>query len=193
MKGINRADSNQYIFRLLSRFEAKVLDRKDENEKCIFISHKKEDTDECETVAQYLMNAGIDIYFDKYDKTIHQLVEEGNSDKITEHLQDGIDRSTHMLCVVSKQTISSYWVPFEVGYGFHHTDLGVLTLKGISDEELPEYMRIERVRLIRGTNSLNNYIGDLTEESKEVLETKELIQKNSNKQHPLDSVLDWEL
>jgi len=39
-----------------------------------------------------------------------------------------------MLVVVSPNTIYSNWVPWEVGYGYDNTHLGVLTLKGIEDE-----------------------------------------------------------
>ena len=33
---------------------------------CIFISHQKEDTESCRQIADYLLAAGIDVYFDEY-------------------------------------------------------------------------------------------------------------------------------
>jgi hypothetical protein len=44
---------------------------------CIFISHQREDTEDCEPIAKYLMDAGINVYFDKYDLTLTQVVQEG--------------------------------------------------------------------------------------------------------------------
>ena len=46
-----------------------------------------------------------------------------------------------MLCVISKNTLTSKWVPFEVGYGFDKTDLATVILKGVSNTELPDYIK----------------------------------------------------
>ena len=84
------------------------------------------------------MDAGIDVYFDKYDLTLAEIVAEGDPDKLTQRLQDSIDKSTHMICVVSPLTITSYWVPFEVGYRYGKVHLGILTLKDLLDKDLPD-------------------------------------------------------
>jgi hypothetical protein len=82
---------------------------------CVFISHQNEDTQACETI---LLSLGVDIYFDKYDKMLSQLTLSQDPTKVTQHIQEGIDFSTHMICAVSPKTVTSYWVPFEVGYGY---------------------------------------------------------------------------
>jgi hypothetical protein len=157
---------------------------------CIFISHVREDTEACEPIAQYIQDAGLDVYFDKYDQTLADLVRQGNPDKVTERIQSGIDHSTHMICVVSPRTVTSYWVPFEVGYGCKSAiGLGVLTLKGIADDDLPDYMKTTRV--IRGTRSLNEFIAELVGTSTDRLVEQKAIKKHTDGRHPLDKVLDW--
>lgn len=37
---------------------------------CVFISHKKEDSAAAKQIADYLMNAGVNVYFDEYDNTL---------------------------------------------------------------------------------------------------------------------------
>jgi hypothetical protein len=93
-----------------------------------------------------------------------------------------------MLCVVSKNTVKSFWAPFEVGYGYGKIPLAVLTLKGIPDESLPNYMRTTNV--IRGTMSLNEFIGKLLGQEHETLAHRGAIKKHFER-HPLDNVLDW--
>lgn len=157
---------------------------------CVFISHQREDSEVCEPIADYLIKAGLDVYFDRYDQTLSELVQQGNPDKVTERIQQGIDLSTHMLCVVSVQTASSYWVPFEVGYGSGKLRLGVLTLKGIADDSLPDYMKTTQV--IRGTHSLNEFIAELLGIPEGELLQEKAVQKHSDISHPLGNVLDWQ-
>jgi len=186
VRGTNRANALDNLTRLLKAIgEAVEYDKKP----CIFISHQRADIEECEKVAEYLIGAGIDVYLDKYDKTLEQLAQEGNPDKLTQRLQKGIDNSTHMICVVSTATIKSYWVPFEVGYGYRHIILGILTLKGIDDADLPDYMKTTKV--IRGTKSLNTFVAELLGTKGQVLEEQHVIKSYTAARHPLDDVLDW--
>ena len=156
---------------------------------CIFISYHRADEKEAERIAQYLLEAGVDIYFDKYDKTLDQLVEEGNADKVTKRIQEGITYSSHMLCIVSTTTVESYWVPFEVGYGYEQRPLVILTLKGITDAQLPHYMKTTKV--IRGTKTLNEFISHILGMRENDLIAQGAIKKHTLA-HPLDSVLDWQ-
>ncbi len=144
----------------------------------------------CESIADYILNAGLDVYFDKNDKDLSKLVLEGNPDAVTLQIQKGIDSSTHMICVVSEKTVMSYWVPFEIGYGYGKVKrLGVLTLKGLRDSALPDYLRTANV--VRGTKSLNDFIADLLDESVKELVAEKALKRHSENPHPLDRVLDW--
>src|SRR5258706_6565467 len=158
------------------------------NNPCVFISHQSEDTAACETIAEYLIGLGVDVYFDKYEKTLHQLTVNQDPTGVTKHIQEGIDFSTHMICVASPTTIKSYWVPFEIGYGYSRIILGVLTLKGVEDSMLPEYLKTTKV--IRGTRSLNGFISELLGQPNNFLESRTSI-KASASPHPLDNVLSW--
>lgn len=156
----------------------------------VFLSHKKEDTEACEPIAEYLRDAGVDIYFDRYDRSLEDLLREGDADKITERIQTGLKWCSHMICVVSAKTVTSYWVPYEVGYGCRaEVILGILTLKGVDDSRLPEYMKTTKV--IRGTRSLNEFVAELLGTSTHRLVEVKAIQPYSQLRHPLDHVLDW--
>lgn len=39
-------------------------------EKCVFISHQKKDKEVAKAIADYILKAGINIYFDEYDTSI---------------------------------------------------------------------------------------------------------------------------
>jgi hypothetical protein len=156
---------------------------------CVFISHQKRDTAEARKIADYIKDAGIDVYFDEYDKTLSDLVRSGNSAGVTKRITDGIDNSTHMLCMVSPNTKTSYWVPFEIGFAYEKTDLATLTLKGITDEDLPDYLKIKPV--VRGTNSLNEYLRRIT--GKTDILNENLVKSHETPSHFLDPILDWKL
>jgi|APTNR8051073442_1049403.scaffolds.fasta_scaffold02545_4 hypothetical protein len=75
----------------------------------VFISHKREDTEMCLRIAQYLKQREIVVYLDALDAGLQ------TTDDITARLMDCINRSTHLLSVVSSYTAASWWVPFEIG------------------------------------------------------------------------------
>lgn len=189
-RGENRAELIVKLKWLFDVFEKKQAGQSVSGaDVCIFISHTRQDTESCIPIAEYLCDAGIDIYFDHYDPMIDELVQQGNADKVAAHIQEGIEYSSHMICVVSPQTVNSYWVPFEVGYGYGKIPLAVLTLKGLAEDALPEYMRTTRV--IRGTLTLNAFIAELLEAEVKALENGSVITKHSELRHALDDVLDW--
>ena len=82
-------------------------------------------------------------------------------------------------------------VPWEVGYGYDKTTLAALTLKGITDGQLPEYLKT--VQLVRGTKTLNDYISNLAGEYREKMFSTNRIINDSISHHPLDNYLDRNL
>lgn len=131
-----------------------------QNIKCVFISYQNKDKVSAKKVADYILNAGIDIYFDEYDSDLKFSNQTNNPKKVTNALIKGINNSSHMLVLVSPSTLKSQWVPFEIGYGYDKTDLAVLTLKGIPKKTLPEYLRTAKI--IRDIDDLNNMISSLS-------------------------------
>jgi len=182
MAGINRAHSlNESIAK------TNLLVGK----KCVFISHHKSDLDDCKKIASYLMKAEIDVYLDEFDYDLKEQVQRQNPKGVVRCIKKGINNSSHMLCVLSSNTIYSKWVPWEIGYGYDKTDLGAITLKGIADDDLPDYLKT--VKLIRGTQSLNKYISDIVGYTESYLKLYSRIDEHSKPIHALDNVLDWQL
>lgn len=180
MAGQNRANiSVKYSRR--SEFMARGI-------KCVFISHQKRDRDEAEKIVNYLIDANVDVYFDEYDGDLRLQSESTNPQGVTAAICTGINNSSHMLAVVSPNTIDSRWVPFEVGYGYDKTVLAVLTLKGRPKGGLPGYVRIAPV--IRDIDDLNRFIARLKGTNMDVLFSSQLLQKHDLYYHPVKSVMD---
>lgn len=159
--------------------------------KCVFISHQKADATICRHIADYIKEAGIDVYFDEYDKDLKNWRQQNNPANVVYSIKKGIQQSSHMLCVISPNTLYSKWVPWEVGYGYDTTQIAALTLKGIKNEQLPDYLKT--VTLVRGTKTLNEYISNLVGEYKTKMFTSNRLVNESSYYHPLDNCLDRNL
>lgn len=180
MAGINRASK---YFRSLTE------SRKAVGIKCIFLSHQQKDKAVCRRIADYLEAADIDVYFDEDDEDLKAYRQANRPQGVVDTIKTGINNSSHMLVVVSPDTLYSSWVPWEVGYGYDHTQLSVLTLKGIKDESLPDYLKTTTI--IRGTKSLNTYLASITNRIQSMMESTDLIKSHTMGSHPLDNYLDW--
>jgi len=156
--------------------------------KCIFISHQQKDKEAAQKIADYLLKAGIDVYFDEYDKDL-KIHNQNNSPKaVTQAICNGINNSSHMLVLVSPNTLFSTWVPFEIGYGFDVTDLSVLCLKGIPKGGLPEYVR--SAKILRDLYDLNILVTSISGKSKELLLERKMMSDYDSYSNPLTSVMD---
>lgn len=155
------------------------------SELCVFISHQKKDTKECSEIAEFLKSVGIDVYFDEYDSDLRIAVQNDDPKKVVNAIKKGIKNSTHMLCVISPNTLYSKWVPFEIGYGYDSTQVMVLTLKGISKADLPHYARA--VPIIRDIYDINNFVE--INKGKYILESRKFSDYKSIS-HPLSNIMD---
>ena len=122
--------------------------------KCLFISHQQKDKSQALKIADYIMSIGIDVYIDEYDKDLKIYHQSNNAKAVTDSIRNGINNSSHMLVIVSPNTLFSTWVPFEIGYGYDQTDLLTLCLKGIPKGGLPEYLK--STKIIRDIYDLNH-------------------------------------
>ena len=87
------------------------------DEKCVFISHKKDDEEVACLIGNFLMNEiNINIYLDINDCELKESVILEDNEKIVDSIKTGLECSTHLLCLVSEKTKLSWWVPYEVGY-----------------------------------------------------------------------------
>lgn len=167
----------------------------------IFLSHKYEDKAACRKIAGYLKRAGVDYYLDEEDISLQQAVKDKNAELITNAIKKGVRNSTYMLCVVSKKSHTSKWIPFEVGYGHaaiidksiaeNSSDkkikLSILTLEDLSNDSLPEYMH--SAFIIRGQDSFDNYLQKITANINQKRILERLEKSFSNYNHPLKGVL----
>lgn len=156
--------------------------------KCVFISYQKNDLESAKRVAEYLQNAGIDIYFDLYDKDLKIHHQNDNPKEVTKAICNGINNSSHMLVLVSPNTMYSTWVPFEIGFGYDKTDLRVLCLRGIPKGRLPEYIRTSPI--VRDIYDLNSMIERISGKSKNFLIESRMMSDSSSPSNLLSSVMD---
>lgn len=126
-------------------------------EVCVFISHQKNDAPAARKIADYLTRAGIDVYFDEWDNSIDR----SNPYSVVSAIEKGLNRSSHLLVLLSSNALASTWVPWEVGYGYHKKVVG-LTLKEVATRTLPEYLQV--IPIIHGVKSLNEFISRETGE-----------------------------
>jgi len=100
----------------------------------VFISHKKTDREIALQVLKILESDGIKCYFDELDKELR------NEENITKLLMQRVKECTHLLAVVSGNTVYSWWVPFEIGVA-SNSDRRISTYVS-SYTTLPEYLKI---------------------------------------------------
>ena len=151
----------------------------------VFISHQKKDREEAKQIADYLKKVGIEVYFDEYDRELQIATVNNDPKRVVQAIRNGINNSTHMLCIISKNTLYSKWVPFEVGYGYDKTDLATLTLKGIKNSELPDYIKVAPI--IRDIYDLNKFVEKYG--VKYLLESRNFSDYKSYS-HPLSNIMD---
>jgi len=156
--------------------------------KCVFISHQKQDRVQAKKIADYLIQVEIDVYFDEYDKELRLHNQENNPRHVTDSILKGINNSSHMLVLVSPNTINSQWVPFEIGYGYDKTELSVMCLKGIPKGRLPEYIRTAKV--VRDLYDLDSLISNLSKSNITILKEQRKYFTYGEYSHPLSDVMD---
>ena len=151
----------------------------------VFISHQKKDSDVAAKIADYLLDAGIDVYFDQYDSSINR----SDPKSVVNAIRTGIQNSSHMLVLFSPNTFDSMWVPWEIGYAYNsQIALNVLRLKGVPKDKLPEYLKV--VKVILDIWDLNQLISNLTKIDRNSLLTEGRIRKYSDSIHPLGEYMD---
>lgn len=154
VRGRNYFDLNESQRRMFS-----VTDKKR-----IFISHKKEDRDYAKKVAEYVMDAGIDVYFDEFDSSINR----NDPNSVVSAIKRGMELSTHMIVIFTNKALNSHWIPWEIGYGdATSTEIRIFKMNDIKRADLPEYLQVTKV--LYDIYDLNNFIAEVKRTSKEIL------------------------
>lgn len=176
---------NRYYYPTKYESRSKVLSL---GIKCIFISHQQKDKNEAKEIADYFINAGVDVYFDAYDTDLKNSHQISDAKAVTDSIRKGINNSSHMLVLVSPNTLYSTWVPFEIGYGYDKTDLYTLCLKGIPKGGLPEYLKAGKI--IRDIWDINYFISNISNQNQEFLFESKKMFSYDKLDNPLRSVMD---
>jgi len=157
---------------------------------CIYISHFHIDKNIVRAIAKYIMeHGGLDVYFDENDADIELDLLLNDPSRATKCIERGILLSTHILCLASKDTCKSWWIPYEIGFA-KSSNKGVAILKLRGSVELPEYLKIATV--LRSTKSLNVYLEALRGTGAKKHTISESLLEHKVMNHPLDKILDWQ-
>ena len=114
-------------------------------EKCVFISHKKEDENAAIAIGKYLTDvAKINIYLDIKDCVLQEAVSTNNDEKIVNSIHTGLALSSHLLCLISEKTRLSWWVPYEIGYA-EKSGIEIASLQLKSVDDVPSYLKTQKV------------------------------------------------
>jgi hypothetical protein len=81
----------------------------------VFISHRSVDKPIARTLAREIERLNIDYWLDEEDEATQEAASADDAAAIAAAVEAGLVGSTHLLCLVTKNTQGSWWVPFEVG------------------------------------------------------------------------------
>jgi TIR domain len=184
MAGINRARAEN---RGLAKLNESI------GQPCIFLSHISVDKAAVIEIANYITARGdIDVYLDINDQELQQAAIAGDAVRITGFIERGLSNSTHIMCLVSSDTVRSWWVPYELGFA-KRSGKPLSTLRLKDTVELPAYLEISEI--IRGTKSLNQYLTAVKRglrKTDTAADLTESLIRSSASPHPLDAYLNWQ-
>lgn len=140
MAGINRARKNE----LIKYSSIKETAGDESNKPCVFISYHHSDKAVAEKIANYLTQIlDLDIYFDDSDQVLKNAIDMNDDAVVTKAINNGIESSSDILCIVSNKTNESWWVPYELGYA-KKKNVGIASLKIKGESDFPSYLKIEK-------------------------------------------------
>lgn len=124
---------------------------------CVFISHKKEDAEFARNLSNYVMDKGINVYFDENDPILTK--EHKSPDEVVSAIKKGLEKSTHMIIVLSKMTLESNWVPWEVGFASaKDKEYRLLRLSDVYGD-IPEFYKIAQI--LNDYDDLDKYLSSI--------------------------------
>ena len=124
---------------------------------CVFISHKKEDADFARHLSDYVMERGINVYFDENDPILAK--EHKSPDEVVNAIKVGLEKSTHMIIVLSKNTLESNWVPWEVGFASaKDKEYRLLRLNDVYGD-IPEFYKVAKI--LNDYDDLDKYLASM--------------------------------
>lgn len=123
-----------------------------------FISYQGDDIQEAQSIYETLTEFGFRCYFDKKDRTLSP---RGKPQDIVNSIRDGLIKSKKAICIITKNTRESWWVPYEIGHvQAADKDIIALRMKSISEDDLPDYLYIDGVRIVQNKDELEEFINN---------------------------------
>ena len=139
----------------------------------VFISHKSEDMELADECANILKEKGFDIYLDKYDPYINE------SQDRAKRIESKIDSSTDLLVIITENTKSSWWVPFEIGLSTAK-DIRIVSLVFENAPKLPSFIR--KWPIVDTEWKFNFYLEQLEKDKKQLLIESSYIRKSMSEE-----------
>jgi len=180
------------VNRALSEYSYLAKSNESERKPCIFLSHISVDKASALAIGNYITaNGDIDIYLDVNDPDLQAATSTSNPVGVTRFIERGLSHSTHIMCLVSLSTVTSWWVPYELGFAKKAgKELSALKLKG--KVQLPAFLEIGEI--LKGTKSLNDYLAKVRRglgKAVAIGVSTEILIKSTARPHPLDAHVDW--
>lgn len=84
---------------------------------CVFVSYRHDEPDQsmARGAAKFLMDMGLDIFFDENDACLREAEAKSSDRAVALCIERGLDSSTALLGTVSRVTFESPWIPYETG------------------------------------------------------------------------------
>ncbi len=141
---------------------------------CVFISHKKDDANFARHLSDYIMERGINVYFDENDPILSK--EHKSPDEVVNAIKKGLGKSTHMIIVLSKKTLESNWVPWEVGFASaKDKEYRLLRLNDVLGD-IPEFYKVAKI--LNDYDDLNKYLASMkAAQTNNLISQEEIIRK----------------
>ena len=127
----NTIDLTEYNFeRRINELRLKLSVEKPD----VFVSHKSDDTDTAQEVAETIAKSGLTVYLDVLDSNIA-----GDEPELVDYINAIIGCCNSLIAVVSDNTVSSWWVPLEIGIAITK-DLYLGTFSRDTKQDFPSYL-----------------------------------------------------
>lgn len=152
--GINIAQviREKSLYALLNRQD------KERSKMCFFISHKEEDADAAIALGKHIMeDFGFNIYLDIYDNELQQADKNNDPEGVVNAIHKGIQYASHLLCVVTEKSRTSWWIPYEIGFAQANC-VKTSSIKIKQSEYLPTYLRVNNSPVFLTIGELDDYL-----------------------------------
>ena len=124
-------------------------------EQGVFILHSHLDRDKAREIAGALRASRVDYYLDEEDEGPQIATEAEKHAIIVQRIEAGLEACTHLLGIITENTKSSWWVPYEIGSATGH-GRNCAHLIDAEVEQLPSY--IQAATIVPDRHALQDWL-----------------------------------